>query len=429
MNSSKAVAQYLARHADARAQTAAALVTQWVKLGAATVIPACRENADFLTRLLTLCSTEPHLLVLILNCSTRSAQHATLAPLEWLRAHGKQIATQDNGRYSLFAYQQHHCLVADLTDSTDPAAQVEGVGGARKLGMDIALHCWHSGCLENAWVRNTDADVIWPLDYLQRDFAAQAAGAAVLPFRHMQNDEDPSGHIFIYDCWLRYYVAGLRWAGSPWAFHTIGSTLALYLPAYAQCRGFPRKQAGEDFYLLNKICKVAPVRSVSGEPLLLSGRRSDRTPFGTGQAMAANLLGTKTQAFYHPQVFVLLRQWYDALNTVWPWDPERLLRTQPEPMAQALRACRVEQLLAHAARQSHTHRAALKHFHTGFDANRTRQCIHQLQRTAYPPLSPQQWRQLWLHHSLPGLPAITETGPTFASLSEQLALAETDSCG
>lgn len=433
MISSKAVVQYLTRYADPRAQIAAALLTPQLRLGAATVIPACRENADFLTRFLALSSFEPHVLVLILNCQTRSAQQATRAPLEWLRAHSEQVATHEHGRYSLFAYKQHYCLVADLTDPTDPTAQVDGVGDARKLGMDIALHCWQSGCLADAWVRNTDADVIWPLDYLQRRLPIQAAGACVLPFRHTQSDDDPAGHIFIYDCWLRYYVASLRWAGSPWAFHTIGSTLALHLPAYAQCRGFPRKQAGEDFYLLNKISKVAPLHHAGGEPLLLSGRCSDRTPFGTGQAVGANLSGVKTQAFYHPHVFVLLRQWYETLSTAWPWNPERLLRAQAEPLALALRACHVDQLLAHAARQSHTHRAALKHFHTGFDANRTRQCIHWLQRSSYSPLSPQQWRQHWLDHALPSLPAMPDstTGsiPSFATLSERLATAETNACG
>ncbi len=57
-----------------------------------------------------------------------------------------------------------------------------------------------------------------------------------------------------------------------------GSSLGVLAPAYAEVRGFPRRQAGEDFYLLDKLAKtvnagrerlsigVARVRDSAPEP-------------------------------------------------------------------------------------------------------------------------------------------------------------------
>ena len=48
----------------------------------------------------------------------------------------------------------------------------------------------------------------------------------------------------------------MKYARSPYAFHTIGSTMAVSANHYAKVRGFPKREAGEDFYLLNKLAKV-----------------------------------------------------------------------------------------------------------------------------------------------------------------------------
>ena len=51
---------------------------------------------------------------------------------------------------------------------------------------------------------------------------------------------------------------------------------------YAAVRGFPKKSAGEDFYMLNKIRKLTQIKSVAGPPIAIEARLSDRVPFGTG---------------------------------------------------------------------------------------------------------------------------------------------------
>ena len=76
----------------------------------------------------------------------------------------------------------------------------------------------------------------------------------------------------LYEYSLRYYVAGLTYAQSPYAFHTIGSTMAVNAEHYASVRGFPRREAGEDFYLLNKLAKVGSVHTLEEN----NAMRSDR---------------------------------------------------------------------------------------------------------------------------------------------------------
>ena len=63
---------------------------------------------------------------------------------------------------------------------------------------------------------------------------------------------------------MSYYVAGLAMAGSRYAHHSLGSTIAVHAKTYAAVRGYPKRSAGEDFYLLNKICKLAPVERLAG---------------------------------------------------------------------------------------------------------------------------------------------------------------------
>ena len=59
--------------------------------------------------------------------------------------------------------------------------------------------------------------------------------------------------------------------------------LAVYLILAAiGARSWRKRNAGEDFYLLEKLSKVAPLRKLSGAPILLRSRESFRVPFGTG---------------------------------------------------------------------------------------------------------------------------------------------------
>ena len=209
-----------------------------------------------------------------------------------------------------------------------PLPRRQGVGLARKIGADLLLALAEDGQLDSPWIHCSDADAILPSDYFQQVGGASARGAAALlyRFRHVA-DGDPRQHeaALQYEISLRYYVLGLRFAGSPYAFHSIGSTLAVQAGAYARVRGFPRREAAEDFYLLNKLAKVGDVRRLSGDPIRLSSRSSFRVPFGTGAAVGRLLEAPDpVLSTYDPRVFHGLRCWLRVLEAALEHSEARL---------------------------------------------------------------------------------------------------------
>ena len=201
-------------------------------------------------------------------------------------------------------------------DAASPGLELpdrQGVGLARKIGLDLALpHLdYRSGdplliCL--------DSDTLVQPDYLPAiasHFASATAGGASLPYRH-QPANDSVGQLAIdrYELFLRAYVLGLQLAGSPWAFHTVGSAMACRASAYAAAGGMNKRLAGEDFYFLQQIHKVAGVAELNGTMVYPSPRSSHRVPFGTGRAVGDMLArGERQLLFYQPQLFDLLGSW------------------------------------------------------------------------------------------------------------------------
>jgi hypothetical protein len=229
----------------------------------------------------------------------------------------------------------------------------------------------------------------------------------------------------LYELSLRYYVAGLRFARSPYAFHTIGSALAVNARHYAQVRGFPKRDAGEDFYLLNKLAKVGEVQELaSGSdclPIQIQARRSDRVPFGTGAAV--NTISDLADPvadyrYYHPAVFSLLKLWLQSWPEIWAeqsTDFDRLI-SPPRPGSKDdayNRECLVRSLdgigtvkaLEHAFRQSKDLAHFTRHMHTWFDAFKTLKLIHGLRNTCFSSID---YRAMLVH---PGFEHYLESDP------------------
>lgn len=195
----------------------------------------------------------------------------------------------------------------------------QGVGLARKITGDLALAWMADGFIEGRWMRCTDADALLPTNYWSQPGAVgRDCAAAIFPFVHLpEGDRHQRRAMVLYDAYLRYYAHGLAQAGSPYAFPTIGSLLCIDGTAYAKVRGFPKRMAGEDFYILNKLAKVGNVATLAGPPVRLEGRTSDRVPFGTGVAVTqirAQLMQGQSYQVYNPVIFVALGHWLRALD-------------------------------------------------------------------------------------------------------------------
>lgn len=210
-------------------------------------------------------------------------------------------------------------LVDRCTDGLALPAK-QGVGRARKIGGDLALELWRRGVIKSGWCGFTDADAKLPKDYFPRlEQIPDDAAAAVFPHFHQpEGDALQRQLVASYQARLNQYVEGLQWAGSPYAYHSIGSTIACNLDSYCGVRGMPVKAAGEDFYFLNKLVKAGKVISLTGAPIVLSGRRSLRVPFGTGPAIERGMCsGIGSITHYNPISYQLLKVLLASVVEFW----------------------------------------------------------------------------------------------------------------
>ena len=225
-------------------------------------------------------------------------------------------------------------------------AKHAGVGLARKLGMDEAVaRLLHTGN-ENGVIAGFDADCRCAPDYLlqvESHFRNHSSTPGCsIHFEHpLDGDADSAvaDGIARYELYLRYYLMGLRYARFPHAYHTVGSSMAVRGWAYAKQGGMNRRQAGEDFYFLNKIIALGGFTELCATTVVPSARRSHRVPFGTGRAMTEWLAGVdKYQKVFSPGLFEELRivfssipDWFDDTR-----EPGSLLEVLPSGVADYL---------------------------------------------------------------------------------------------
>src|SRR5256885_274024 len=182
-----------------------------------------------------------------------------------------------------------------------------GVGLARKIGMDEALRRFADvGRLWDGVIVNFDADCCCDANYLRSIEAHFTANSRTpgcsIYFEH------PPGPADLYELHLRYYVQGLRYAGHPYAFHTVGSCMAVRAQVYMEQGGMNKRKAGEDFYFLQKVIALGNYTDLLTTRVMPSARESHRVPFGTGKAVGDHLRGKAAltypfEAFQHLKAF------------------------------------------------------------------------------------------------------------------------------
>lgn len=390
-----AVTKYLARYAEREIELARSVGGSY---GAALIVPACRESITLLDgyRAAAEALDERLLVILVVNAAADAGPSTHAENERLLRelaarysaaerlSDGSSLPPAWRGRDEVF-----DVLWLDRATSRHRLPEQQGVGLARKVGTDLALALHAAGKLRVPWLFGSDADAELPRDYFACSTASGVA-ALLFPFTHV-----PSGDTEVdvatehYEVSLRYYTLGLGWAGSPYAYHSIGSTFAVDAQSYAKVRGFPKRTAGEDFYLLDKLAKIGPIERVETEPVRIASRRSDRVPFGTGRKVAEIAAATAAgseQRLYHPEVFAGLNAWLSALER---FVAHRDLSGLREDLAgargslgprvlRAVEAAGAFDELALAIRQSPRAEVLRRRVHTWFDALRTLRFVHAL---------------------------------------------------
>jgi hypothetical protein len=262
-----------------------------------------------------------------------------------------------------------------------------GVGAARKLGMDAALRFLEFKRDPEPLLFCLDADTLTEPGYLgaAEDFfrANPQRPGAVFPFRHSHGGgPEETRAAELYELHMRLHAARLRAAGSPWAWHALGSAIVCRAAAYAAAGGMKVKNCGEDFYFLQALGKTGPVGEIPGPPARPAARLSDRTPIGTGQKIR-EIMRDGDLRVSGPAVFETLKILLDTASAA----PERLA-SLPETLdglglpeaAAFLRESEFSPAWERiAANTPHDRGSLLRAFHTWFDALATLRMTHCLE--------------------------------------------------
>lgn len=191
-----------------------------------------------------------------------------------------------------------------------------GVGYARKIGMDLALSYFNYEPKLNNTLVCLDADCLVSENYAAtlNKINENKLSAGYIEYEHLlpENDREKVA-IIIYEIFLRYYVLGLKYSRSPFAFDTIGSTMFCNADSYVKIGGMNKKKAAEDFYFLEKLAKITTITKVNAAKIFPSSRGSWRVPFGTGQRVNRFNAGTHDEySLYDPISFEILRNWHEV---------------------------------------------------------------------------------------------------------------------
>ncbi len=354
----------------------------------ATVIPLRRESPDRLAGILTsICRSAeaahaPQLVVLVMNSSVDSFgrdRDRHQACLDLLA----EAASKREGSHYFHLSPKAHLVVLDFSfDEGNRFAEASGVGLARKLGGDFSLLLFRKGLLLDPWLRTTDADAHVPINFFSPP--PPKARAWIAPFRHLpEGEEIQHQSIAVYDIYLRHLRLGLAHARSPFAYHSIGSLIGVHLDVYATVAGFPDLKAGEDYYFLNKVRKQCAIHWGNSDPVELSGRNSDRVPFGTGKSIGKMLGNSKADwPFYNPRSFEVLREVLEKLL-----ESEESLDKVPTDFQKFMAERRLKERFLKVASQCRTIEQWRRRAAELFDAFEQLKFLHFLRDQQFPMLS------------------------------------------
>jgi len=404
----KTIKKYLSTYAEPALQQLS--LTPVAEFESVLVLPIFDEPIENLNRFLQLNTGKKIVMIWVFNCPDNAQadeQQRTQAAMNFFvgKLNAQELSRNQPQARSVYFGQKSESLRVYILDRCSKGRAIpakQGVGLARKLGMDFGLKLIaqqsETGGSQVAWLHSSDADVALPQDYFNVSAPEGSTSAIIYPFEH-HAEKGYEQSMALYDWSLRYYVDQLKWAGSPYAFHTIGSLIAVTPLAYAQVRGMPKRSGAEDFYLLNKLAKVGCVLSLESPVINISGRPSHRVPFGTGPALVKLQEmddPVSTYTFYHPEIFSALKQLLVTVSEaeqsiasaeiLFHQLQNRMPRARAEHVISTLRLLKAEKQFEHLS-QKKTQAQFLQGFHIWFDAFVTLRFIHVMRDLAYPSVN------------------------------------------
>lgn len=282
-------------------------------------------------------------------------------------------------------------LIDASSEGKEFSEKLSGVGTARKVGMDLSLTCFDYSTQNKKTIISLDADCIVDKNYLREiisSFEIKNISAANVEFEHNLSESGihKSG-IISYEIFLRHYVAGLLFAKSAFAFHTVGSTVVCDHEAYINAGGMNTKKAAEDFYFLEKIAKHYKIDRIFNTNVKPSARQSWRVPFGTGRTMMELSDNKKEIRVYDPDIYLIIKSWLELFYADLSMNIELLLaevkRIHPELLNFLIRR-KFKQDWSKILENSKSVRQLDYQRRNWFDAFETLKLTHYLRDTAFP---------------------------------------------
>jgi hypothetical protein len=357
----------------------------------AVVIPSLAESANLPATLLSLAANPPEslgtfLILVVVN-------HRQDAPLDDQADNRAtlDLLTANDPRWSSL----HLAWVDAVSPGLELPFKGGGVGLARRIGMDLALTRLNSSAADPLLVC-LDGDTVVRPDYLPaiiEHFRKCRAGAAAIPYVHHRGSTLQAERLIArYELFLRGYVLGLELAGSPYAFHSVGSAMACRASAYCAIGGMNSRQAGEDFYFMQQLFRTVGVEQLVGTIVHPSPRPSHRVPFGTGRSIQRMEAGGEgEQLFYRPECFHILKEWLALVAQGADLDGAALFDHSvgiSPSLAEYLQINHFAEVWDKLRRNHPLQRALMPAFHGWFDGLKTMKLVHYLSEVPFPRCEP-----------------------------------------
>lgn len=269
-----------------------------------------------------------------------------------------------------------------------------GVGLARKIGMDEAARRFDDLHSPEGIITGYDADCRCARNYLvalEQLFAQHATcpGCSVYFEHPLDGPLEPRIYeaVAAYELHLRYYLQALRFAGFPFAHHTIGSCMAVRTGIYKKQGGMNRRQAGEDFYFLQKIIPLGGFVDLTTTTVFPSPRLSERVPFGTGKAIR-DYLERGFLATYPLRAILDLKVLFDGLPALYRAEvssSEEIARSLPEALRGYLGKKSFTDTLREIRGNTAGEAAFRKRFFNWFNAFQIMKFVHDARDRFYAP--------------------------------------------
>lgn len=386
------IKKYLDNYAEPEINSLPVLKNTWEEV---IIIPCHNEYTELITLLTenipTIKKDQKLLVLLVINANEESRDEVFETNNKLINFIENTTKTKISELITLVPFHNYDLLIIDKNSKARCFDKKHGVGLARKIGVDVALKIYQQGNLTSQWLRCTDADVVLPENYLELKPDEKKYSAITFPFYHTNILDNNLGKALqVYEMYLRYYLFGLIYANSPYAFHTVGSCISISATAYAEVRGFPKKrEAAEDFYMLNKLAKINKIFIPDNAVISIKCRESDRVPFGTGASMGkiSKIFDNKEDyKIYNPIVFEHLKTFYDLIEAFCIHKDLEKLETTDEVLNQLISAIEIKEVFANSLKLSKDTSQIKKHIHTWFDAFRILKFVHYLTNNFYPAL-------------------------------------------